>query len=206
MRDREQGYLEEIQALRERTGMLEEELRSLRELVNLDDLTGLHNIRYLGKRLEEEIRGFQEKGREFSLVMIDIDNLKAVNDSLGHLAGSSVIRAVARCLKTTLRAYDVCVRYGGDEFVILLPETEEDKAAGVAWRIVHSIAGQAFVYDRHPLSITVSAGVAGISRCPGGAGEVFRKADEFLYQSKRQGRNRVSAGMTPALHARVGGN
>lgn len=167
------------------------------ELSRVDELTGLLNYRVLIEKLEEEIRRKLRTGREFSFIMIDIDDFKHINDRYGHLEGSRLIAQMGPLLKAACRtgSTDTCFRYGGEEFSILLAETDVNEALAVAERVRKSVEDYPFtVKVAHPLEkVTVSLG---ISTLDGGniktTPELIREADIALYRSKALGKNRVT--------------
>jgi diguanylate cyclase (GGDEF)-like protein len=167
------------------------------ELSRVDELTGLLNYRVLIEKLEEEIRRKLRTGREFSFIMIDIDDFKHINDRYGHLEGSRLIAQMGPLLKAACRtgSTDTCFRYGGEEFSILLAETDVNEAIAVAERVRKSVEDYPFtVKVAHPLEkVTVSLG---ISTLDGGniktTPELIREADIALYRSKALGKNRVT--------------
>jgi diguanylate cyclase (GGDEF)-like protein len=158
----------------------------------VDDLTGLGNLSMFRARLAEEHKRVSRYGSPLSLAMIDVDKLKSINDLHGHVAGSDVLRAIGDVLRRHARATDLAVRYGGDEFVVLLPQTTLAEASVFAERVRSEVATRA-VHGFHP---TVSIGVASLSR-PDSVetdGQLLNRADAAAYTAKRQGGNRICAG------------
>jgi two-component system, cell cycle response regulator len=165
-----------------------------------DALTGVYNRRYIDRRLAEEIARARRTGTTLSLMYVDIDHFKQVNDSVGHQGGDEVLRETAARIKAELRISDALARFGGEEFVVLLVDTEQDNAAVVANRIRASIADKPVgLADGQSVTVTVSIGVAGLDDVDGGqAGDVvamqlLTQADSALYRAKQAGRNRVVA-------------
>jgi diguanylate cyclase (GGDEF)-like protein len=157
----------------------------------VDPLTGLFNRRYLLTQLEAEIERARRQGGGLGLLMLDVDNFKRLNDTVGHPAGDAVLRRVAQTLRRAVRSFDICARYGGDEFAILLPGSEADNAVHTAERICQRVAGlQTELTGLGDLPLTVSAGVA-ILREGGSAEELIARADRALYEAKRAGRGCV---------------
>ncbi len=157
-----------------------------------DGLTRVFNRRSFDERLVEEFKRHQRLNTDMSLLMVDLDHFKEVNDTYGHLAGDMVLERVARLFECTLRSTDFIARYGGEEFVILLPHTKEENAEMLAERIRKNIEDTTMTYQDKSFAVTASIGVASI--CPGSFeknNEIIRKADEALYEAKQQGRNRV---------------
>ena len=160
------------------------------EAARRDALTGLFNVRVLNEGIEEEIHRAERTGASLSLLMIDVDFLKHVNDVYGHPAGDQVLKALAETLRRLVRRIDLVARCGGEEFAVLLPETTAERGEDVAARLRESIEGL-----EHPgvgEAITVSIGVAAYPEDAGSASELVHAADQALYVSKNSGRNRVS--------------
>jgi two-component system cell cycle response regulator len=155
-----------------------------------DGLTNLCNRQQLDTLLYEEIARAQRQARELSLLMIDIDYFKRVNDSYGHLAGDSVLRGVASILQKRLRPTDRLGRYGGEEFCALLPDTALQDAVTIAEELRSTIEGRLFAAEDRQVKITISIGVAGW-RQGFSRNELYGAADSMLYTAKRNGRNRV---------------
>lgn len=155
-----------------------------------DGLTGLYNHRFIFERLEEEIAKVARYGRPLSIIMLDIDNFKQVNDTFGHRAGDEVILSAAHAIMASLRKTDVAGRYGGEEFLVLLPETDLKAAHIVAEKIRNTVA--LLQFETKDLAVTISAGVAEAEK-----GESFEalinRADAKLYTAKRNGKNRVES-------------
>jgi len=166
----------------------------LQELAATDPLTGLANRRTLMSTLEREFRRSQRNGAPLSLLMVDIDHFKQVNDRYGHQQGDEVLATMAGILRRHLRPYDLAARFGGEEFCLILPETVLDEAAKVGERIRRAVAGQAFAGPLVDLKLTVSLGAA-VFPAPGiGSDEdLIRVADHALYKAKSSGRNRLQA-------------
>ena len=157
----------------------------------IDPLSGLFNRRYLHVRLEEELERARRHQIPLALLMIDLDDFKMVNDKFGHLAGDSVIREVAVILRRTVRMFDVCTRYGGEEFAILMPNSGAQSAATVAERIRRRIESYRFTEPAlASLSVTASIGLA-VSTAQLLPRDLIERADQALYQAKTLGKNRV---------------
>ncbi len=165
--------------------------RSL-ELAVTDALTGLNNRRFLDHQLNLAMARHFKGGPALSVLLLDIDFFKKVNDTYGHDAGDEVLKEFARRLGLNVRAIDMPCRLGGEEFVVLMPETEADDAAHIAERVRSQVAGSPFVLaDGRKLDVTVSVGVA-TSRGVGDSPEaLLKRADEGVYEAKSSGRNRV---------------
>jgi diguanylate cyclase (GGDEF)-like protein len=157
----------------------------------IDPLSGLFNRRYLHVRLEEELERARRHQIPLALLMIDLDDFKMVNDKFGHLAGDSVIKEVAVILRRTVRMFDVCTRYGGEEFAILMPNSGAQSAATVAERIRRRIESYRFTEPAlASLAVTASIGLA-VSTAQLLPRDLIERADQALYQAKTLGKNRV---------------
>src|SRR3954464_3047780 len=171
----------------------------VQELTVLDDHTGLFNSRHLRRTLEQEIVRAVRFGHPVSLVFFDLDRFKQVNDTHGHQAGSRVLHEVGSLLLKTLRSTDVPVRYGGDEFVILMPETSKDQAVAAARRIGGEIARQPFLSDKPygPVKLTASLGVSAFPDDARDPENLILRADEAMYRVKADNRGGVFAAVSP---------
>jgi len=169
-----------------RSIILEEKIRLL---ANTDELTGLDNRRHFFDILERELFSGRIKGKSLCMMMIDIDHFKRVNDTYGHLAGDRILKQMGKILKENTYPLDVVGRYGGEEFVILMPETSPSKAAKAAEKLRVLIDGHYWDIGKESISVTVSIGIASIDS--GNSHDLIKKADEALYRAKEQGRNRV---------------
>ncbi len=164
----------------------------LLEISNTDPLTGLHNRRHLMEMLDKEFQRARRKKWVLSLIMIDIDHFKHVNDTYGHQNGDLVLAEVAHHLLQELRSYDVAARYGGEEFIVVLPESSRDESLHVAEKIRLAIQRIVFTDELRNLIVTVSLGVAIYpSTKVDCIDSLIRQADDALYRAKRNGRNRV---------------
>lgn len=169
-------------------------LDRLEELATIDDLTGLFNARHLQHTVERELSQLARTGRPLSLVFLDLDAFKRVNDRHGHLLGSQTLVEVGQLLRACVRLTDTPVRFGGDEFVVVLPGTSRRDATGVARRIQQRVAAETFLSGRGvEVRLTVSVGVASLNRPTYSAAELIRTADEAMYWVKRHGRNGIRA-------------
>ena len=168
--------------------------RSL-ELAGTDELTGLHNRHHLERNLDILIQSSNETGRAFVFLVLDIDHFKVVNDTYGHDTGDEVLRECAERISGQIRDGDMACRYGGEEFVILLPDTDIAFASVVAERLRVSVETTPFVINCVPdkLNITISIGIAGSETQSDTSESLLRRADQALYRAKREGRNRVIA-------------
>ncbi|QGZ33673.1 PleD family two-component system response regulator [Stappia indica] len=187
-----------------------------------DPLSGLRNRRYLETHLASELRQAAEAGLPLALMLVDIDHFKRINDLHGHDAGDGVIRDVARRLRSHTRSLDLACRFGGEEFVMLMPETDLDKAAGIAERLRKIIEAEPFsLPSADEMLVTVSIGVAAFQGRGDSGPAMLKRADQALYRAKAEGRNRVELdagesnaeghasaaplpGTTPGRTARIG--
>lgn len=157
-----------------------------------DDTTGLFNHRHLMEEIEKELTRARRYKRFLSGMMVDIDNFKEINDYYGHLTGDSVLREVAELLKKSLRKVDIVGRYGGDEFLIILPETNGDVALAVAQRIQKDIQQHRFRTMRDYITVSVSIGVVHFSDSKDFDKTAFvEKLDEAMYKAKSLGKDRI---------------
>ncbi len=162
----------------------------LREhLYSFDTLTGLMTRRPFAVILESEYARIERGVDHSCIVMIDIDHFKSINDRYGHLVGDHVLRDVAQYIRSHIRAYDSACRYGGEEFLIILPDTSLREAYEIIDRLRQKIAEKELDIDGEPVAVTISAGVARLSEH--GSSSSVGEADRALYRAKRSGRNRV---------------
>jgi len=179
------------EALNDAHETLKKKNEELEKLSITDSLTGLFNRRQLMEVLEIEGRRNLRHQRPFSVLMLDVDRFKKLNDTYGHLAGDEVLKKLAWILKQETRDVDHAARYGGEEFLIMLPDTNIDGASEVGERIRARIEREKYAFDGKEMKVTASIGIA---CCPveGGAAEaLIARADKALYKAKRGGRNRV---------------
>ncbi|MCS6884157.1 MAG: GGDEF domain-containing protein [Acidobacteriota bacterium] len=155
-----------------------------------DVLTGLWNRSYLNNELDKLISVSNRYRRVFSVVILDIDHFKSINDTYGHDIGDIVLKVTAGIVMSQLRSHDTAARFGGEEFVLLMPETPLEGAQIAAERIRLSVASYDFTNLGYPKQVTVSLGIAQYPLCGSTADELIKRADEALYRAKRSGRNR----------------
>ncbi|WP_298273049.1 diguanylate cyclase [Geobacter sp.] len=175
---------------------LQDELKRTNELLRklsiTDPLTHLHNRRHLMETMEKEFQRASRKGGHLSLVILDIDYFKKINDTYGHQEGDRVLATLAEIVMKGLRSYDIAARYGGEEFVLLLPETPLPEAQAIAERLRGEVQEHSFNGILQGQVITISLGVATYpSPRVENIDSLFRQADEALYRAKQNGRNRV---------------
>jgi two-component system, cell cycle response regulator len=162
------------------------------EFAITDALTGLHNRRYMERHLTTLADQAKTAGRPLSVLVADIDHFKSINDSYGHAAGDNVLREFAVRFRRNTRGIDLACRVGGEEFIIIMPETELEKATQVAERLRDCIASEPFQADPQTrLQVTASVGIATLERCDDSLEGLLKRADGALYAAKRDGRNRV---------------
>lgn len=164
-----------------------------KELLNIDELTGLYNYRYLEIALEREMKRAERYGLSMAVIFLDVDMLKGVNDTHGHLVGSRALKEVAAVIKKSVREVDIVIRYGGDEYTIILIETGRQGASIVAERIRRTIAGQTFSLGANlNVNLTASLGFACYPEDTKSKLELLQMADRAMYHGKESGRNIVS--------------
>ena len=164
----------------------------LSDLSRIDPLTGLFNRGQLYPTLEQEVRRTRRSERGFSVLMVDVDGLKAVNDGLGHQRGDEVLRALGRSIRGSIRTVDSAYRYGGDEFLVLLPETDYAGAFVVAEKIRGEAEEMGFRLEAEGASTSVSIGLVSHPEDGGTADELVRAADRAMYNAKSLGKNQIS--------------
>ena len=184
------------------TAKLTDDANRLRLLSVTDDLTGLHNLRSFESHLERLVIQARHEGSVLSVLVLDIDRLKSINDRFGHLAGADAVRVVGRLIAKNLPGRAVACRYGGDEFVVAIPDCQQGEGVEIAQHLCHSVSNAEPVLATIPFpsgTLSISIGAAsrriGEDAEPSLAGEeLFRSADEALYRAKETGRNGVSTG------------
>ncbi|KII37815.1 GGDEF domain-containing protein [Pseudomonas fluorescens] len=197
---REQEVATRLKSLSERVAHMEQEAQGFREHLEvqrqkalIDPLTGLPNRAAWSERLEHEIKQWQQHGNTLSLAMLDLDHFKRINDNYGHLAGDKVLKIIATVLRKRLRGSDFIARFGGEEFVLLIPATPPAVGAKLLETLRAAIEACPFHFKGERVTITISMGLATFR-----AGEhsdlVLKRADQALYRAKNAGRNRVELG------------
>ena len=170
---------------------LQQSHNQLEEMATTDTLTGLANRKQVMKLLIEHFKHFQRYQTVFSIMMLDVDHFKNVNDTHGHLAGDAALTNTAQTIKNTLREIDCLGRYGGEEFLVILPETDGHQAAKGAERIRKAVKKNMTHYENNTLKVTVSIGVAVIQETDQNENELIKRADDALYSAKGNGRDQV---------------
>ncbi|AFJ55356.1 diguanylate cyclase [Pseudomonas fluorescens] len=196
---REQEVAARLKGLAERVAHMEQEAQGYREHLEvqrqkalLDPLTGLPNRAAWSERLDYEVNAWHQRGNSLSLAMLDLDHFKRINDGYGHLAGDKVLKIIANVLSKRLRPTDFIARFGGEEFVLLMPDSALADALAVGEVLREAIAACPFHFKGEPVTITVSMGVAQFQ--PGERSDLaLKRADEALYRAKAAGRNQVQA-------------
>ncbi len=165
----------------------------------LDELTGLYNQRFMEVSLSQEVARSQRYGSPVSLLFLDLDKFKSINDTLGHVVGSQMIKAAARTLREIIRDSDQLLRYGGDEFCVILPNTSLEGAHILAERIrfafdtnAYDLTLQSGIDEARDLKVTASIGVSSFPECAESVQDLVKQADAAMYESKRSGKNRVT--------------
>jgi len=165
------------------------------EMAVTDGLTGLHNRRYMETHVTTLVEQAAARGKPLSVLVLDIDYFKSINDTHGHDAGDDVLREFSLRLKKSIRGIDLACRYGGEEFVVVMPETDMGVAAAVAERVRRGIATEPFPISQGTklAEVTISVGIAALTSPTDSAADILKRADQALYRAKRDGRNRVVA-------------
>lgn len=174
-----------------------DQLRSLLQrsvsMAYIDALTGLYNRRYMNTNLDRKIMEIAESAKPISIMMLDIDHFKPVNDVYGHAVGDEILKSIAGRMKRSVRDMDLVSRFGGEEFVVIMPDTPQTAACKVAERLRASVASGPFSIsgEKEPVAVTVSIGVATTTDPMEEAASLLKRADQALYAAKEAGRNRV---------------
>jgi two-component system cell cycle response regulator len=165
------------------------------EMAVTDGLTGLHNRRYMETHVSTLVEQAASRGKPLSVLVLDIDFFKSINDTYGHDAGDDVLREFSLRLKKSIRGIDLACRYGGEEFVVVMPETDMAVASTVAERVRRGIATEPFPISQGTrlVEVTISIGIAALVNPTDTAADILKRADQALYRAKRDGRNRVVA-------------
>jgi two-component system, cell cycle response regulator len=175
---------------------LRETVHATIELAIVDALTGLHNRRYLDSHFGALVEDALNRGRPLSVLVLDVDKFKAVNDTYGHDAGDAVLKEFANRVRKSLRGPDLVARFGGEELVVVMPDTPIETAQLAAERIRSRVEQDLFSIHKGAgaIPVTVSIGVASVSRLDETPETLLKRADQALYQAKAEGRNRVILG------------
>jgi diguanylate cyclase len=181
---------DEAHAAENRVLQLQSELEQLSELVREDQLTGSLNRRGLDDILDREMARAERRKTPLCVAMLDLDDFKKINDTIGHAGGDQALIHLVRVVKETLRAMDVIARFGGEEFMIVLPDTSLEEASQTVTRVQRELTKQIFMHNNEKVLITFSAGVA-LRKVGEDQESLIKRADEAAYQAKRSGKNRV---------------
>ena len=168
---------------------LEEARQTIEKIAITDQLTEVFNRHHIMSRFEEEFEKVKRLNKNVSCIMADIDNFKTINDSYGHQVGDHVLKVVSHRIRNTVRAYDILGRYGGEEFLIIMPDTSLDDARGLAERIRTRVKEEQI----SNITITISLGVVCVQESDRSVDDIIRRADENLYKAKKGGRDQVAS-------------
>jgi len=163
----------------------------MKELAIIDELTGVYNRRFLYLAANKEVDRSRRYKKDLSMILIDIDHFKEVNDHFGHLAGDKILQKITQVIQKELRGSDIFARYGGEEFIILLSDTNGEAATKVAERIRHNVEKMRVKYIDDEITVTISLGVTSLSTERNTLQEIIATSDQALYEAKQKGRNRV---------------
>lgn len=167
---------------------------SLREAANRDPLTGLANRRYLMERIRDEIQRARRKESPLGICIMDVDHFKQINDLFGHETGDQALCRIAAVVQDSVRSYDVYGRWGGEEFLLLLPQTDRDEALGVVQRIRSCINGICVPLEEGGVALSASFGLTALHDGEEAPDVLLKRADQALFRAKHSGRNRVELG------------
>ena len=174
--------------------VLKEEVRQLEELVSTDTLTGLYNYRHFTNTITQEIERSKRTGQPTTLIMLDADHFKKVNDDWGHETGNQALKLIANCLKRNIRKLDIACRYGGEEYAIILPSSDIGTSAQVAERIREAVESAIVTSSdgEQIIKLTISLGLSTyLGNQDDDWHKLVERADNELYRAKQQGRNQV---------------
>ena len=178
-------------------------MERIQELTITDDCTGLYNSRHLFSVTESELERSRRFSLPFSLIFIDLDHFKRVNDLYGHLTGSRLLSEIARTIKQNVRGIDSAFRYGGDEFIVLLPQTGKDAALEVTQRLLHSLHETRYLLSEGlELRMLASFGIASYPEDGNTIQEIIGAADEMMYLVKNSSRGNIAVAQRGFIHER----
>ncbi len=179
--------------LQEEMMALRQEVDKLSRLVSTDTLSGLHNYRYFTEAINQEMERSKRTGQPTTLIMLDADHFKRVNDQWGHEVGNQALQLIAQCIKNNVRKLDIACRYGGEEFAVILPSTDLGTAISVAERIRQAIENTSLVLEKEELKLSASLGLSTyLYNHNDSWHKLVENADKELYKAKQNGRNQVS--------------
>lgn len=190
LQQRYDALLEQVSTMEEETRRVKAHMEEERQKARTDALTGLPNRAAYDDHMQKEFERWSRYQQGFSVAVGDLDFFKKINDSYGHLAGDKVLRLVARVLSKQLRKADFIARFGGEEFVVLMPSTKAEEGAGAIDKLREAISQSPFNFHGKPVTITISFGITEVHEGDT-ADTLFARADKALYQAKQEGRNRV---------------
>jgi diguanylate cyclase (GGDEF)-like protein len=185
------GVKQKVGGLQDEIKRVQDENKELLHKLRFDCLTGAYNRMAFDEFLALEKNRFDRYRRPFSVIMFDIDHFKNINDSLGHLVGDKCLQECIRHIRPALRKNDILARFGGDEFVVLLPETNLDQAMETADKLRRTIEETEFYFRKKKLPLTISAGASEAAAEDPAAETVVNRADQALLEAKRMGKNTV---------------
>lgn len=171
---------------------LEQTRTEMHDLATTDELTKIFNRRYFFEQADREIKRSQRNGCPLTIVLFDIDDFKLINDHHGHLAGDMVLQETCKACQAIIRPYDIFARFGGEEFIFLLPNTDEARAMAFAERLRDVIASQVVLFDQDSMQITISIGVSVFNPVMDTLDDLISRADKALYKAKDFGKNRLA--------------
>jgi len=170
---------------------LEQSRKEIRALANTDDLTQIFNRRHFFELAKRELERSRRNGHALAIILFDIDDFKNINDSYGHLAGDFILKESCQACKAIVRPYDVFARFGGEEFIFLLPDTDTARAKAVADRLRLLVSEHVVSIDENSVRITISVGIAVFDPKKDTLDDVISRADNALYRAKKMGKNRL---------------
>lgn len=186
-----------LREVREKNAQLEQSLERVEQMAATDPLTGLYNRRHFGKVIDQMFAEAQRHSKDLSCVMIDLDGYKQLNDAFGHQVGDQLLVTAGKVINANMRRSDVAARYGGDEFVLLLPHADVNEAAHVADRIREQFKDASATILNRDLGVTMSIGISSlVGGLPPHADLLVALADKALYRAKEQGRNRIECDLS----------
>jgi len=191
IRNEQKKLLEEVSSVGKQLEKVVEEKSEKEVQLLIDELTGVRNRLGFKKKFEEELFLSKKYKHPLSIVMIDIDNFKKINDTFGHQAGDKVLCDLTKFIKMNIRSIDFLARWGGEEFVLVLPETPPAAAFNLADRIKDLVAKKTFIYKKNMMNITISGGVASYPGDGYTEKTLIAKADEKLLEAKQKGKNKI---------------
>lgn len=195
-----------LDELRDKNVQLEHSLKRVEEVAATDPLTGLYNRRHFGRVIEQLFAEAHRYGKDLACVMIDLDGYKQLNDRYGHQVGDQLLTVAGKVISANMRRMDVAARYGGDEFILLLPHAGAEEAAGVADRIREEFRVASATVLHRELNVTMSIGIGSLAGDgPIGPDQLVARADAAMYQAKKGGRNRIVISSPKAEMALAGG-